>query len=312
MRADVAPSRTARWLLWILTAAGRREDAGRSVRRPLTPAARQATAGSAQAPHASADRRRRLAASSSSPGATTATATRRATCTSASRRSATTSRSSACGPATARRGPRPLQPQPDRPAIQRPVRLSSSTRSGASSWRIDHIKWIVREDQTVRMTGTLNGAPVDTDVALTQDVLRYQLNNGANPVFVNLIRRYRLAGEPGRTGYFAFLAKAGGGFADPAHGEHAVRPTERARASSSSRAGTWTPRPPSACTSGRACTSSSRRSSCTRATSASTSISGTAGHSRQGRRVQLQLRLGVQVLRADVAAGLWPCGSAAG
>jgi hypothetical protein len=80
---------------------------------------------------------------------------------------------------------------------------------------MDHIKWIVTQDQSVRMTGTLNGAPVDADVVLTTDVLKYQLNNGANPIFVNVVRRYRLAGQHGRTGYLTFLAKAGGGFAVP-------------------------------------------------------------------------------------------------
>jgi hypothetical protein len=80
---------------------------------------------------------------------------------------------------------------------------------------MDHIKWIVTQDQSVRMTGTLNGAPVDSNVVLTEAVLKYQLNNGANPVFVNLVRRYRLAGQHGRTGYLTFLAKAGGGFAVP-------------------------------------------------------------------------------------------------
>ena len=85
----------------------------------------------------------------------------------------------------------------------------------------DHIKWIVREDQQVRVTGTLNGEPVDSQVTLTPDVLRYQLNNGANPLFINVIRRVRIAGEHGRTGYVAFLAKAGGGFANP-HTENAV------------------------------------------------------------------------------------------
>jgi hypothetical protein len=80
---------------------------------------------------------------------------------------------------------------------------------------LDHIKWIVREDQVVRMTGTLNGAAVDADVTLTPEVLKYQLNNGANPIFINLIRRVRLAGESRRPGYFVFLGKAGGGFAVP-------------------------------------------------------------------------------------------------
>ncbi len=80
---------------------------------------------------------------------------------------------------------------------------------------LDHFKWIVKEDQTVHMTGTRNGVAVDTQITLTEDVLRYQLNNGANPIFFNLIRRWRLAGAPGQTGHVSFLAKAGGGFAWP-------------------------------------------------------------------------------------------------
>ena len=93
---------------------------------------------------------------------------------------------------------------------------------------LDHFKWIVRQDQQVRMTGTLNGAAVDTPVTLTTDVLRYQLNNGANPIFVNLIRRVRLRGEPQRTGSVFFLAKAGGGFAVP-HTENVLfgQPNEK-------------------------------------------------------------------------------------
>ena len=86
---------------------------------------------------------------------------------------------------------------------------------------LDHMKWIVREDQQVRITGTLNGASVDGPITLTSDVLRYQLNNGANPVFFNLIRRIRLAGTPGRPGHLVFLAKGGGGFAWP-HTENTV------------------------------------------------------------------------------------------
>jgi len=86
---------------------------------------------------------------------------------------------------------------------------------------LDHIKWIVRQDQTVRVTGTMNNATVDTQLTLTPDVLRYQLNNGANPIFINLIRRVPLMGQPGKTGYIAFLAKAGAGFAVP-HTENAL------------------------------------------------------------------------------------------
>jgi hypothetical protein len=93
---------------------------------------------------------------------------------------------------------------------------------------LDHIKWIVRQDQQVRIVGTLNGAAIDSQITLTPDVLRYQLNNGSNPVFVNLIRRMRLARDPGRTGHVALMAKIGGGFAMP-HTENVVfgQPNEK-------------------------------------------------------------------------------------
>ena len=92
----------------------------------------------------------------------------------------------------------------------------------------DHFKWIVKEDQLVRMKGTLGNAPVDTELMLTPEILRYQLNNGANPIFFNVIRRVRLAGEPGRTGHLSFLAKAGAGFAIP-HTENTLfgQPNEK-------------------------------------------------------------------------------------
>ena len=101
------------------------------------------------------------------------------------------------------------------------------------------------------MTGTLNGAAVDTQVTLTPDVLRYQLNNGANPLFINLIRRVRLSGRTRAHGLRrpSWRKRAAG---SPSPIPRTPCSTSRTtRASSSSRAGTWTPRPPSACTSGR-------------------------------------------------------------
>jgi hypothetical protein len=93
---------------------------------------------------------------------------------------------------------------------------------------LDHFKWIVRQDQQVRMTGTLSASAVDSEVTLTTDVLKYQLNNGANPVFLNMVRRVKLFGQPGRTGFASFLGKAGGGFAMP-HTENVLfgQPNEK-------------------------------------------------------------------------------------
>ena len=86
---------------------------------------------------------------------------------------------------------------------------------------LDHIKWIVTQDQQVRITGTLNHQPADGQIVLSEAVLKYQLNNGANPIFFNLLRRVRLAGTPGKTWSTSLLAKAGAGFAVP-HTENTV------------------------------------------------------------------------------------------
>ena len=93
---------------------------------------------------------------------------------------------------------------------------------------LDHLKWIVRQNQQVSVTGTRNGGPAGTPMTLTTDVLKYQLNNGANPIFFNLVRRVRLAREPGQTGFVSFLAKGGAGFAVP-HTENTLfgQPNEK-------------------------------------------------------------------------------------
>ena len=95
------------------------------------------------------DGREAQAASSSYPGATTATATRRATFTSASRRSATTSRSSACRPATASPGRNIFSHSLFVPQYNVRSGIFFNERWGLEL-ALDHMKWIVRQDQEVR------------------------------------------------------------------------------------------------------------------------------------------------------------------
>jgi hypothetical protein len=78
-----------------------------------------------------------------------------------------------------------------------------------------HAKAIVTQDQTVQMTGTFAGQPVDHPLVLTTDVLQYQLNNGANFALFNLVHRLRLVRQPGQTGAIALLLKGGVGFVVP-------------------------------------------------------------------------------------------------
>jgi hypothetical protein len=84
-----------------------------------------------------------------------------------------------------------------------------------------HAKAIVTQDQTVHMTGTLAGQPVDQNVVLTESVLIYKLNNGANFALFNVVQRFRLLRQPGQTGSVSVLGKAGMGFVVP-HTENTV------------------------------------------------------------------------------------------
>ena len=79
----------------------------------------------------------------------------------------------------------------------------------------EHVRFLVTQDQNVRMTGTLNGVRVDQTVTLTEDFLRYKLNNGANFLLVNIVKRLPLVGEPARRGSVSVLLKAGGGVGFP-------------------------------------------------------------------------------------------------
>jgi len=79
----------------------------------------------------------------------------------------------------------------------------------------EHVRFLVTQDQDVRMTGTLNNAQVDQRVRVTEDFLRYKLNNGANFLLVNLVKRLPLVGQPAQRGSVAVLLKAGAGIGVP-------------------------------------------------------------------------------------------------
>jgi hypothetical protein len=89
------------------------------------------------------------------------------------------------------------------------------TRNWAIELNFDHAKAILTQDQTVDVSGTINGVAVAEPRNVSGIVSEYQLNNGANFVLINAVRRFQLHGEPGRTGSISVFAKAGGGFMIP-------------------------------------------------------------------------------------------------
>ena len=91
----------------------------------------------------------------------------------------------------------------------------------------DHAKFISADDQYVEMKGSTNGVAFDSTAHLYTDTAKgpkpfiYKLNNGANFVMVNLVKRFELYNNTTRGIHFSYLAKFGGGITVP-HVENTI------------------------------------------------------------------------------------------
>jgi opacity protein-like surface antigen len=75
----------------------------------------------------------------------------------------------------------------------------------------DHTKFLF-STQNARLKGTLNGRSVDTLISFSQDNgYFYYLNNGANFLLFNLVKRFHLYADKSQNLQLDFLAKAGVG-----------------------------------------------------------------------------------------------------
>jgi hypothetical protein len=82
-------------------------------------------------------------------------------------------------------------------------------RGWAIEANFDHTKFLFA-DQTARLHGTLNGKQVDTLINFNQaNGYYYYLNNGANFLLFNLVKRWHLFADRSQNIKFDLLAKAG-------------------------------------------------------------------------------------------------------
>jgi hypothetical protein len=74
----------------------------------------------------------------------------------------------------------------------------------------DHTKYIIRQGQEVNLKGTLSGQAVDRPLVFSsKDGFYYFLNNGANFLLFNLVKRWQLYQVPGNQLRVDLLTKAG-------------------------------------------------------------------------------------------------------
>ncbi|MFT4062175.1 MAG: hypothetical protein QM642_07445 [Edaphocola sp.] len=74
----------------------------------------------------------------------------------------------------------------------------------------DHTKYVIADGQTARIAGTVNGETTDKQITYSgEQGFYYYLNNGANFLLFNLVKRCNLYQSPGRMLRIDLLAKAG-------------------------------------------------------------------------------------------------------
>jgi hypothetical protein len=83
-----------------------------------------------------------------------------------------------------------------------------------------HLKVYAETDQDVRMTGSLNGIPLNRTAALSEVVQRFSLSHGVNLVLFNAVFRHPLGASIGSPPVVV-AARVGAGFSFP-HGESSI------------------------------------------------------------------------------------------
>lgn len=79
----------------------------------------------------------------------------------------------------------------------------------------DHTKFVVADNQLLHAKGMMNGVPVDTFINNRSGFMKYQLNNGANFLLINLVHRKHLTSFNKSWFDAALLVKGGAGIVIP-------------------------------------------------------------------------------------------------
>lgn len=78
----------------------------------------------------------------------------------------------------------------------------------------DHAKYVVYDDQTLRLSGQIGGVPIDKDTLIRRNFVHLEHTNGANFYHINFVRQQYLI-EGKNFGRLSYLLKAGAGLVVP-------------------------------------------------------------------------------------------------
>jgi hypothetical protein len=91
----------------------------------------------------------------------------------------------------------------------------------AVEFSLDHTKYNTDLGQISKVTGKIDGKPVNKNEALNKDFFDYKLHNGANHIMINIVRRLGLIGTIQDRHSLSAVFKAGAGIMLP-HAENTV------------------------------------------------------------------------------------------
>ncbi len=86
---------------------------------------------------------------------------------------------------------------------------------------LDHSKYNTNGNQVARVSGTVNGQPVDTSMVLDAQTFDYALHNGLNHIMVNAVWLHHLAGPQQQAGDLQAISRVGAGVLLP-HAENTI------------------------------------------------------------------------------------------
>lgn len=79
----------------------------------------------------------------------------------------------------------------------------------------DHTKYVMLNNQTARLKGSIGGTYYDVDTLISEDFLKFEHTNGANFLMVNLLKRQNLLVSANKKHWLGAVIKPGAGIVIP-------------------------------------------------------------------------------------------------
>jgi opacity protein-like surface antigen len=98
----------------------------------------------------------------------------------------------------------------------------NADKTFAVEFSLDHSKYNTNLGQTAQVTGTVAGAPVNSNQVLDSQYFNYALHNGLNHLMVNAVWLHHLAGPEHKAGDLQLISRAGAGILLP-HADNTIQ-----------------------------------------------------------------------------------------